>query len=329
VAPRIWVDVEDLFLYAAGASRPSGTQRLVFELTRALRTSHGQDNVRFLRHGGRDGGFTEVSWTEVEKLFGNLAGSARPRRTGASLAARLRAAFRVVGRYVLDAMPQRLRPAIARFVRLQLQAAFALTTLAREGVSLATSWARTRPMGLRNDSFARDVVAGDTLFAPGAGWIHPRHAEMVAHAKRVHGVRFALLVYDLIPLRRPEWVDRTYAAKFRNWCASILPRCDAVLTISNASAADLRGWTRRAGVIPGADPQVIPIGSGFPATVVWEDAPSRSPHPAATPCSSPQLSRERTTRCCSGCGSAYWKSCRKTRYRRWSLPVSQADCPTT
>jgi hypothetical protein len=282
--PRVttwrWVDVEDLFLYATGgASRPSGIQRLVFELTSALRALHGPDNVRFLRHGGRDRDFTEISWTDVEKLFGKLAGSARPRRAGASRPARLHPVLRGIGQHVLDVMPRQLRPAISRFARLQIQATLALAALVREGGSLATSWARTRPIGSRNDSFARDVVAGDTLFAPGAGWIHPRHAEMVAHAKRVHGVRFVLLVYDLIPLRRPEWVGRAHTAMFRNWCASILPLCDAVATISQTTAADLRDWTRRAGVALGMDPQVIPIGSGFAATAMSEDAPSR-PLPA-------------------------------------------------
>lgn len=36
VTPKLWIDVEDLFEYARGNPRPSGIQRLAFELYRAL-----------------------------------------------------------------------------------------------------------------------------------------------------------------------------------------------------------------------------------------------------------------------------------------------------
>src|SRR5262249_26336338 len=204
--------------------------RVVFELSGALRTLHGRDDVRFLRHGGPDGGFSEVSWIEVEKLFAELAGSAPSSQSRTRRQAKPRFLPRGLGRHVLKLVPRQVRPAAARFLGLQLEAVLALVALAWEGVQPATWWTRPRPVKPCNnnfDSFARDVARGDTLFAPGAGWIHPRHAEMVAHAKRAYGVRFVLLVHDLIPLRRPEWVGRVNTAMFRNWFASILPLCDA------------------------------------------------------------------------------------------------------
>ena len=50
-AATIWIDVEDLFQYALANRRPSGIQRLAFEILQALQTQHGHTGlVRFLRH---------------------------------------------------------------------------------------------------------------------------------------------------------------------------------------------------------------------------------------------------------------------------------------
>jgi hypothetical protein len=52
-AATIWIDVEDLFQYALANRRPSGIQRLAFEIWHALQTQHGHTGlVRFLRRFG-------------------------------------------------------------------------------------------------------------------------------------------------------------------------------------------------------------------------------------------------------------------------------------
>ena len=48
VRRTIWVDVEDLFQYALANPRPSGIQRLVFEILRVLRL-HIDQGVRIIR----------------------------------------------------------------------------------------------------------------------------------------------------------------------------------------------------------------------------------------------------------------------------------------
>lgn len=48
---RLWIDVEDLFDYAAKCRRPSGIQRLEYELCCALATLPEADGrVLFVRH---------------------------------------------------------------------------------------------------------------------------------------------------------------------------------------------------------------------------------------------------------------------------------------
>jgi glycosyltransferase involved in cell wall biosynthesis len=79
------------------------------------------------------------------------------------------------------------------------------------------------------------------------------------------GLRFALLVYDLIPLRRPEWCERGLVRLFRSWFGGVLPLCDQVFAISQATAADVESWAQEQGIeLPG--PVIpIPIGTGFDA----------------------------------------------------------------
>src|ERR1700744_6166267 len=67
---RLWIDVEDLFEYARENPRPSGIQRLAFEIYSALLTRPGAyEFVRFVRHDTSRKTFHVVSWADVVALF--------------------------------------------------------------------------------------------------------------------------------------------------------------------------------------------------------------------------------------------------------------------
>ena len=60
---RLWVDLEDLFEYAAHNARPSGIQRLQLELCHALAMLDPLgDSVRFVRHDRFRQSFYTVPW---------------------------------------------------------------------------------------------------------------------------------------------------------------------------------------------------------------------------------------------------------------------------
>lgn len=106
------------------------------------------------------------------------------------------------------------------------------------------------------------IVAGDVLLTAGAAWIFPRYAARVAALRR-RGVRFALLVHDIIPLRRPEWCHPGHTHTFREWLEVTLPQCDALLTVSKASAGEIISYAGSNGLDLPHDPVVIPMGGGF------------------------------------------------------------------
>jgi glycosyltransferase involved in cell wall biosynthesis len=76
-------------------------------------------------------------------------------------------------------------------------------------------------------------------------------------------MQFALLVYDLIPLRRPEWCDRGLVRLFRAWFENVLPLCDHVMAISQATATDVEAFARERGFRLPRPVVPIPIGTGF------------------------------------------------------------------
>ena len=111
-------------------------------------------------------------------------------------------------------------------------------------------------------SFA-DAKAGDILLVLGSPWFQPHYADLIRKAQTQNGVRFALLIYDLIPLRRPEWCDANLVRHFRSWFGAVLPLTDILLTISKASAGDILLHAKAEALTLLAAPQVIRIGTGF------------------------------------------------------------------
>jgi glycosyltransferase involved in cell wall biosynthesis len=283
--PTLWVDVEDLFEYAALNPRPSGIQRLAFELYRALHAlDAGAGTVRFCRHHALNLDLTEVPFADVEALFANLTAERRPR--GASVTSRQaqaaapdggmlrRAALRGTG--ILPAgirvpLQQAMRHQVA-VLRLLWQATYALWC----GVRLRLPGGRRRfaaSPAAPAASLPDQVLAvrgagiapcpGDVVAVFGSPWNNARYAELLRTLKQRHGIRCVMLAYDLIPIVRPEFCDRSLVRVFRTWVESVLPLMDHVFAISRASARDMDAYTARIGVNLPQPTQAIPIGTGF------------------------------------------------------------------
>jgi glycosyltransferase involved in cell wall biosynthesis len=61
---------------------------------------------------------------------------------------------------------------------------------------------------------------------------------------KARGVGIAYVVYDLIPLRHPEWLPDFIAQAFEHWLPAIARQADLLVGISAAVAQDLRDWLR-------------------------------------------------------------------------------------
>jgi glycosyltransferase involved in cell wall biosynthesis len=59
---------------------------------------------------------------------------------------------------------------------------------------------------------------------------------------RLHGVLLHFVVYDLLPLRHPEWFHAPVAAAFGAWLETIAALADGLVCISRATADELLDW---------------------------------------------------------------------------------------
>lgn len=284
---RIWFDVQDLFDYARWNARPSGIQRLCFEVYAAL-NALAPDRVRFLRIDPSAARLRPVGWPEIARLFGDLAAPPcrravdRDGEGGAPRPARASAAPRHSPGPVPESIP-RLRRLVRRIpieIRHPLHAALAhqsaaLRLLAQAGVGggrllLAGTRRRATAPTQRTAEPAPDIGSelrpGDIIASFGSPWSSPDYPAMIARLREERGMRHALLIYDLIPLLHPEYCDRGLVACFARFIHGCLPLADILLTISDATARDIVAWSARQGIRLRAEPRILPPGTGFSAS---------------------------------------------------------------
>ncbi len=235
MAAQIWIDVEDLFIYGAAGHRPSGIQRLEFELCRAL-VGLRPDRVSFVRHA-QEQRLRSIPWEDVETLFDEMSSREKKASEDSPTPAKRRHSIK---KTLASLVPRPIRKLAQRRVALQAPPA-----------------ADVLPAG---DFAARP---GDILAVFGSPWISTDYHSYIDRAVSERGLRFALLVYDIIPLRRPEWVDPGNVVAFRKWFDGALSRADTIFTISAATAADVAAYARSEKLLIRSAPTPIPIGTGF------------------------------------------------------------------
>ena len=263
----IFVDVEDLFDYARGNPRPSGIQRLAFQIQRELWVSLRDTNeLRFVRHAGRDNQplLWEVPWATIDALFGQLARSAPEPPARASELSRgdswFRQARRLFGQLALR-MPGPMREPLLQSWSFQREALQQFKELQR--VMRIRPRKTNVPEAASAESTEAAMSAGDVFLVLGAPWVYADFAGLLSALRNRHSVRPALLLYDLIPLLRPEWCARDLVARFSPWLKEALPLCDSLMAISNYTATQVEQWAARAGVRLNGPVRPVPIGTGF------------------------------------------------------------------
>lgn len=243
----LWLDVDDLFYFAERSARPTGIQRLTGEVYCAL-AEQAPDRVRFVMHNDRPGLFKLVDWQQVHDIYRNMTsgGAERPRTSPPPDAVESG-----------GAVPAAAPSLMARLRSWIFPSSPALPQPEPQPAPLPEpAPARTRDL--------RDVGRpGDVLCALGAPWHDGNYAERVAELTQRTGMRFAMLVHDLIPLVRPEYFELGRAPEFGKVMRETLPLADALLTNSWSTARDVVAWTAGQNIPLKCTPRAVPIGTGF------------------------------------------------------------------
>ena len=260
----IWIDVEDLLQYALSFRRPSGIQRLAFELYGALQHDF-QDRIRFVRQDRLHGRFVTADWAGVTAGFAGITADAP---AAAARQPRLAPAARARLRRWLERLPTEMRVPLAAGLQAQATAVTEAATALRAGICLLVRRLRPHapgeapPDGVPLDGLAQP---GDVLATFGAPWFGTAHPALLSDARSRLRLRVALLMYDIIPLRRPEWCDPAMTALFRDWFHAVLPQADILFAISRATAGDVCRYAGTHGIVLVGPVLPVPVGSGFTA----------------------------------------------------------------
>jgi len=234
-APVCYFDVTDIVHYAAANARVSGIQRVQLNLIGHLVRRHGGEAVRCTFDHPRRKVIVEFdpsSLFETDELDSEML----LRRVGLAGRSRVFPSKTMMRRY--------LRPYSKRkFRRMAVKAGILLSALL---------WPqRLAPMGLRRPT-ARELAVVPVTLHPvaqlprearfvclGAPWSHPRVIAFGReHAGR--GGTVVQLIYDLIPLLRPEFVSRAMADNFGRWLDDIVHHVRHFVCISRWTQASMR-----------------------------------------------------------------------------------------
>ena len=253
---RLWLDVEDLFSYAAHHARPSGVQRLSGGIAAALLRDH-PGRIGFLRHDRGGEGFRAIAPEAVTALHARMAsapGAAPPDPPEAPPDPPSRR---------LGWLPREIRQPLGRAARAQAAALRAQAAALRAGAAALAALPALRRAGAaaRPGAELRGLARpGDVLAAFGSPWSEPGQPARMARAAAATGARIALLVHDMIPLQRPEFCDRAQIAAFAAHMRAALPAADIVFANSRATAGAIADWAAREGLALRDAPCVLPVG---------------------------------------------------------------------
>jgi len=235
--PVIWFEVEDFLRYFDHFRNPTGLQRVPFEIyVEAQRLFGITGRVRFCRVSIYSRQVHAVAFDAIVSAYLNPPGAGAPWKTIWAPAT------------FWSTLP-RMLPMIVRHPRF-------FFTLLKTAIGDLVEMFRWRRR------FARSVQPGDTLVSLGASWGIPNYMKHIVEAKRHYGIKFAILIHDLIPIEYESFVEPRHVVQFRNWLEQAVPVADAVFTVSNCSRDALIKFAASAGwSLPRL--QVLALGSGL------------------------------------------------------------------
>ncbi len=262
----LWFDVEDLIAYFHVSNRPTGIQRLTFEIYRELWRSDGESGVvGFCRHGPAPTEFLAVDWSVLEAgiLAANRAATADNLHSPTSTTVRTEhGANKWTSKFASSCrIPLAFRLPMGVIYRSQLQVFRACKQLIK---AILRSILASSPPAPKIGTMVRlpgtpiDFSPDDVFVALGASWGQANYAAGPA-LKELYNVRIALLIHDLVPELFPEWTSREGLANFQTWLREVVPQADDIFAVSRSSANDLIQHMADLGVdIP--TPIVLPVG---------------------------------------------------------------------
>ena len=220
--PVIWFEVEDFLRYFDHFSNPSGVQRVSFEIYRVAKTlDELSGRVKFCRLSVYSKRVHTVGFDAIRSAYLNPPGTMAPWKTFWEPA-------------IFWRKFPRSFPVIMRHPR------FFFSIFKVAARDLVGTW-------LRTNRFEQFVRRGDMIVSLGAGWGITNYMKYMAEAKWRYGIKLAILVHDLIPIKYEAFVEPHHTVQFRNWLRDAIPLADIVLANSKHTRTALIEFAAESG----------------------------------------------------------------------------------
>lgn len=118
-------------------------------------------------------------------------------------------------------------------------------------------------LGIANDDLVDELVdvnAGDLYFAVDLHTTSTVWHAPIYDAWRQRGVQIISVLYDLLPIRSPQWFPAMVEPDFTAWARHIASNSDGVLAISRTVAEDFADWVREQDI---DQARAIPLNIGW------------------------------------------------------------------
>ena len=235
--PVVWFEVEDFLRYFDHFRNPTGLQRVPFEIyVEAERLYGSTGRVRFCRLSAYTKRFQAIGFDTVISAYSNPPGARAPWKT-------------IWAPAIFWSKFSGMFPIVFRNPRFFFSI---FKSAVRDFIDLR----------IRRPQFDKFVQPGDIVVSLGAGWGVPHYMKHMCEAKRRYGIKFAILIHDLIPIENESFVEERHVVRFRSWLEEAMPVADMVFTVSKHSRDALVRLTANTGWSP-SRVEVVEPGSGL------------------------------------------------------------------
>jgi glycosyltransferase involved in cell wall biosynthesis len=243
--PVIWFEVEDFLRYFDHFRNPSGVQRVSFEIYRAATTLYGHSGrVRFCRLSVYNKRLHAIGFDAILTAYLNPPGSSAPWKTFWEPA------------IFWQEFPRSI-PVVMR------HPGFFFSILKVAARDLIETW-------LGQNRLGELMQCGDMIVSIGAGWGIPGYIKSISDLKRCYGIKFSMLLHDLIPIKYESLVEPHHTVQFRTWLRDAIAVADVVLTNSNYTRGALIEFAEESGWrLPRVE--VLHLGSGLAGRLAARD----------------------------------------------------------
>jgi glycosyltransferase involved in cell wall biosynthesis len=235
--PVVWFEVEDFLRYFDHFPNPTGLQRVAFEIFVEAEKIYGPSGrIRFCRLSVYNKKFMPISFDAIIAAYLNPPGASAPWKTISE--------------------PARF---LSKFSNMLLMVVRHPRFFLRLGKTAVRDFFDMTIQGRR---FDRLVRPGDIVVSLGASWGFPRYMEHIAEAKRRYGIKFSVLISDLIPIENESLVEQWHVLQFRKWIQEAISNSDVLLNVSRYSRDTLVRLATDAGW-PLPRVEVLELGTGL------------------------------------------------------------------